>query len=171
MAKIVTVEILVDSDDESEISDGLNDMLQTAQRPVDPNDPDARSWVIDWRIAVCGNLLRLQSITPSIEDAIVNDTYTEGEAFPSTAAPLHSGLEYEMLVTEAKAMDSLWIGVPSGCDEGEGHDLSVLIKRTYEGVIVDVWPSKMEDTSESLGSTAVMFSDAIPSGSATGTLG
>ena len=50
MAKIVTVEILVDSDDESEIADGLNDMLRTAQLPVDPNDPDARSWIIDYRL-------------------------------------------------------------------------------------------------------------------------
>ena len=49
MAKIVTLEILVDSDDESEIADGLNDMLRTAQIPVDPDDADARNWIIDWR--------------------------------------------------------------------------------------------------------------------------
>ena len=52
MAKIVTLEILVDSDNEAEISDGLNEMLRTAQLPVDPNDPDARSWIIDWRLCV-----------------------------------------------------------------------------------------------------------------------
>ena len=94
MAKIVTLEILVDSDDESEIADGLNDMLRTAQIPVDPDDADARSWIIDWRLGVAGDQLRLQSISPSVEDAIVNGTYSEGDAFPSTAAPLHPGLEY-----------------------------------------------------------------------------
>ena len=88
MAKIVTLEVLVDSDDESEIADGLNEMFRTAQLPVDPDNADARSWIIDWRLGVCGDQLRLQSISPSIEDAIVNDTYSEGDAFPSTAAPL-----------------------------------------------------------------------------------
>ena len=163
MAKIVTLEILVDSDNEAEISDGLNEMLRTAQLPVDPNDPDARSWIIDWRLGVGTGQLRLQSIPPSVEDAIVNDSYIEGEAFPSTAAPLHPGLEYELLATEPKAMDSLWIGVPALCDKGEGSDLSVLVKRTHEGVIVDVWPASMEDQNVAvLDSAAVMFADAVP---------
>ena len=160
MAKIVTLEILVDSDDESTIAEGLTEMLQTAQLPVDPDDPDARSWIIDWRLAVCGNQLRLQPIPPSIEDAIVNDTYSEGDAFPSSTAPLHPGLEYELLATDPKAMDSLWIGVPSLCDHQEGGDLSVLLKRTHEGVIVDVWPASQEEQSEILSSAAAMFADA-----------
>ena len=163
MAKIVTLEILVDSDDESEIADGLNDMLRTAQLPVDPDDPDARSWIIDWRLCVCGNQMRLQDVSPSVEDAIVNDTYSEGEAFPASAAPLHPGLEYELIATDPKAMDSLWIGVPAYCDKEEGSDLSVLVKRTHEGVIVDVWPASMEDQNgEVLDSAAVMFADAFP---------
>lgn len=160
MAKIVTLEILVDSDDESKIGDGLTEMLQTAQLPVDPDDLDARSWIIDWRLRVSGNQLRLQPIPPSIEDAIVNDTYSEGDAFPSSAAPLHPGLEYELLATDTKAMDSLWIGVPSLCDHQEGGDLSVLLKRTHEGVIVDVWPASQEEQSEILSSAAAMFADA-----------
>lgn len=161
MPKIVTLEILVDSDNDAEISDGLNEMLRTAQLPVDPNDPDARSWIIDYRLGVCGDQLRLQSIPPSVEDAIVNGTYRQGAAFPSTAAPLHPGLEYELLATEPKAMDSLWIGVPALCDKEEGSDLSVLVKRTHEGVIVDVWPASMEDQNgEVLDSAAVMFADA-----------
>ena len=160
MAKIVTLEILVDSDDESKIADGLTEMLQTAQLPVDPDDPDARSWIIDWRLGVCGNQLRLQPIPPSIADAIVNDTYSEGDAFPSSAAPLHPGLEYELLATDTKAMDSLWIGVPSLCDHQEGGDLSVLLKRTHEGVIVDVWPASQDERSEILSSAAAMFADA-----------
>ncbi len=160
MAKIVTLEILVDSDDESEIADGLNDMLRTAQLPVDPDNADARSWIIDWRLGVCGDQLRLQSISPSVEDAIVNDSYSEGDAFPSTAAPLHSGLEYELIATDPKAMDSLWIGVPSLCDRQEGGDLSVLVKRTHEGVILDVWPASQEEQSEILSSAAAMFADA-----------
>lgn len=160
MAKIVTLEILVDSDNESEIADGLNEMLRTAQLPVDPDDADARSWIIDWRLGVCGDQLRLQSITPSVEDAIVNDTYSEGDAFASTAAPLHPGLEYELIATDPKAMDSLWIGVPSLCDREEGGDLSVLLKRTHEGVILDVWPASQEEHGEILSSAAAMFADA-----------
>jgi hypothetical protein len=160
MAKIVTLEILVDSDDEAQIADGLNDMLRTAQLPVDPDDADARSWIIDWRLAVCGDQLRLQPLPPSVEDAIVNDTYSEGDAFPSSAAPLHPGLEYELIASDPKAMDSLWIGVPSHCDREEGGDLSVLVKRTHEGVILDVWPASQENQGEILSSAAAMFADA-----------
>ena len=159
MAKIVTLEILVDSDDESEIADGLNEMFRTAQLPVDPADVDARSWIKDWRICVCGDQMRLQDIPPSVEDAIVNDTYSEGEAFPASAAPLHPGLEYELIATDPKAMDSLWIGVPAYCDKEEGSDLSVLLKRTHEGVIVDVWAASQEEQSEILSSAAAMFAD------------
>ena len=159
MAKIVTLEILVDSDDESEIADGLNEMLRTAQLPVDPDDVDARNWIIDWRLCVCGTQMRLQDIPPSVEDAIVNDTYSEGDAFPASAAPLHPGLEYELIATDPKAMDSLWIGVPAHCDKEEGGGLSVLLKRTHEGVIVDVWPASQEEQSEILSSAAAMFAD------------
>lgn len=159
MAKIVTLEILVDSDDESEIADGLNEMFRTAQLPVDPADVDARSWIKDWRICVCGDQMRLQDIPPSVEDAIVNDTYSEGDAFPASAAPLHPGLEYELIATDPKAMDSLWIGVPAHCDKEEGGGLSVLLKRTHEGVIVDVWPASQEEQSEILSSAAAMFAD------------
>lgn len=160
MAKIVTLEILVDSDDEAQIADGLNDMLRTAQLPVDPDNADARNWIIDWRLGVCGDQMRLQGISPSIEDAIVNDTYSEGDAFPSTAAPLHPGLEYQLIATDPKAMDSLWIGVPAHCDKQEGSDLSVLLKRTHEGVILDVWPESQDDQAEILSSAAAMFADA-----------
>ena len=159
MAKIVTLEILVDSDNESEISDGLNDMLRTAQTPVDPDDVDARSWIIDWRLGYGGGLLRTQDISVSIEDAIVNGTYSEGDAFPSQSVPLHPGFEYSLLATDAKAMDSLWITVPALCDKTEGGDLSVLLKRTHEGAIVDIWPAKQEDQAEILSTAAAMFAD------------
>lgn len=91
MAKIVTLEILVDSNNESEISDGLNEMLRTAQTPVDPDDADAGNWIIDWRLGYCGGQLRTQDIPASVEDAIVNGTYSEGDAFPSNVRPA-SGL-------------------------------------------------------------------------------
>ena len=160
MAKIVTLEVLVDSDNESEIADGVNEMLRTAQLPVDPDDADARSWIIDWRVDFCGGLLRTQPLSLSVEDAIVNDTYSEGDAFASTAVPLHPGLEYELIVSDPKAMDSLWITVPALCDKTEGGDLSVLLKRTHEGVLLDVWPASQEDCNGVLGSAGVMFSDA-----------
>ena len=57
-------------------------------------------------------------------------------------------------------MDSLWISVPSGAAQDEAGDLSVLVKRTHEGVIVDIWPAANED-GECLASVGVMFSDAV----------
>ena len=161
MAKIVTLQILVDDNDEARIADGLNEMLRTAAQPVDPDDADARSWIIDYRLGYAGGDLMLQDVPAELEDAICNGTYSEGEAFPSSAAPLLPGFEYDLVVKEPSAMDSLWIGVPSGVAQDEAGDLSVLVKRTHEGVIVDIWPAANED-GESLASVGVMFSDAAP---------
>ena len=160
MATLVTLEILVDSDNESEIADGLNDMPRNAQSPVDPDNPDARSWVKDWRLGYCGGNLRLQDIPASVQDAIDKDTYSEGDAFPSSSVPLHPGLKYDLVASAPEAMDSLWISVPAHCSKGEGGDLSVLLKRTHEGVIIDVWPDSQEDASSPLCSAAALFADA-----------
>lgn len=160
MAKLVTLQLLVDSDDEASIADGVNEMLRNAQLPANRPDEDARSWLIDWRLGFCGGNLLLQPISASIEDAIVNNTYSEGDAFPSAAAPLHPGFEYELLASDPAQMDSLWITVPSHQEPSEAGDLSVLLKRTHEGVIVDVWPTRQEDAGELLASTAAMYADA-----------
>lgn len=160
MAKIVTLELLVNSDDESEIADGLNDMLRAAQSPVDPDQDGITPWIVDWRLGYCGGQLRLQSLPAFVDASVAKGDYAEGDAFPSSSVPLHPGFEYELAVADPKAMDSLWIGVPSLCDKEEGGDLSVLVKRTHEGVIVDIWPASQEDGDESLASAAAMFSDA-----------
>lgn len=160
MAKIVTLQILVDEDDEARIADGLNDMLRTAATPVDPDDADARSWIIDWRLGYAGGSLMLQDVPAEIDDAICNDTYSEGEAFPGQSAPLLPGFEYSLSVSAPAAMDSLWITVPSCRPQDEGSDLSVLLKRTDEGLIVDVWPAGGEN-GELIASIGVEFSDAV----------
>ena len=160
MAKIVTLLILVDEDDDSRIADGLNDMLRTAAQPVDPDDADARSWIIDWRLAWAGDQMLLQPVPDEVADAICNDTYIEGDAFPGQAVPLLPGFEYDLIATDPKAMDSLWITVPAHRPTEEGGDLSVLVKRTHEGAIVDIWPTSQEDGKECLSSAAAEFSDA-----------
>lgn len=163
MAKIVTLQILVDSDDESEISDGLNDMLRTAAVPVDPKDADDRSWIIDWQIAWGSGVNRqlvLQDLPDAIEDAICNNTYSEGDAFPSQSVPLLPDFEYSLIPRSALATDKLWITVPSLRAEGEGGDLSVSLKRTDEGVILDVWPANSEE-GDCLASAGALFSDSL----------
>lgn len=68
MAKIVTLQILVDDDDESRIADALNDMLRSAAQPVDPDDADARSWIVDWRLAWAADQLLAQPVSAAIAD-------------------------------------------------------------------------------------------------------
>ncbi len=159
MAKIVTLQILVDDNDEARIAEGLNEMMRTAAQPVDPDDADGGSWVVDWRLGFSGGTLMLQDVSPEVEDAICNDTYEEGQAFPFQSASILPGFEYDLVVGDPSSMDSLWIGVPSGAAQHEAGDLSVLLKRTHEGVIVDIWPANGED-GESLASVGVMFGDA-----------
>ncbi len=78
MAKLVTLQILVDEEDESRIADGLNDMLREAAKPVDPDDADGRSWIVDWRLAWCDDQMLTQSVSEEINDAICNGTWPSG---------------------------------------------------------------------------------------------
>jgi hypothetical protein len=73
MAYIATIKILVDATNEAEVYDGINEMLRDAQMGG-PNGED-RGWVVDWKF---------ESVDPSNEslnDSIINETYTEGDAF------------------------------------------------------------------------------------------
>ena len=160
VAKLVTLQILVDEEDESRIADGLNDMLREAAKPVDPDDADGRSWIIDWRLAWCDDQMLTQSVSEEINDAICNGTYSEGDAFPGQSVPLLPGFEYDLIATDPKVLDSLWITVPSLRPKDEGGDLSVLLTRTHEGAIVDIQPTNQEDRQEILATTAAEFSDA-----------
>jgi hypothetical protein len=91
MAHIITIHLLVNADEhgefaESAIYDGINDMLRTAQEPVD-GENDEFPFIVDWaldepRAAVIG-----------LTQSIANGTYEEGDfvhdpAYP--AAPLAS---------------------------------------------------------------------------------
>jgi hypothetical protein len=88
------------------------------------------------------------------------DTYREGDAFPGQSVPLLPGFEYDLIATDPKVLDSLWITVPSHRPKDEGGDLSVLLKRTHEGAIVDIQPTNQEERQEILATTAAEFSDA-----------
>ncbi len=70
MAKIVTLEILVDSDNESEIADGLNDMLRTAQLPVARGvEPRGPGQLRQFLQVLLHGALRLLGILPGEEEA------------------------------------------------------------------------------------------------------
>ena len=159
MAKIITLQILVDDDDEARIADGLNDMLRCAAQPVDPDDADARSWIVDWRLAWAADQLLAQPVSATIADAICNDTYSEGDAFQEQDVPLLPGFQYRLATLDAPAMDSLLVTVDSHLPPHEGGDLSVLLKRTHEGVIVDIWPAGLDGANECIATAAVAFSD------------
>lgn len=160
VAKLVTLQILVDEEDENRIADGLNDMLREAAKPVDPENDGGHSWIIDWRLAWCGNQMLTQSVSEEINDAICNGTYSEGDAFPGRSVPLLPGFEYDLIATDPKVLDSIWIAVPSHRPKDEGGDLSVLLKRTHEGAIVDIQPANQEDRQEILSTAVAEFSDA-----------
>ena len=70
MAQIITVRILCDAATDSETIDGINEMLRTAQIPVENGD---EPWIIDWEIGEC------KPASEDIDDSICNDTYAEGD--------------------------------------------------------------------------------------------
>jgi hypothetical protein len=70
MAHLVTLTLLVDEADESRVFDSLNDMLRTAQQPVDDG---RRPWLVDWTFG------SVRTTLAELDDSIVNDTYAEGD--------------------------------------------------------------------------------------------
>lgn len=74
MAYIATIKILVDEANESTVYDGLNEMLRTAQEPVDEDDAET-PWLLDWKFE------SVDPVNESLNDSIANETYAEGDAF------------------------------------------------------------------------------------------
>jgi len=72
MAKIVTIELIVDEDNDEAIADGLNEVL----RPLTvAGDDESCGWLVDYQFK------RSYYVPAHIEDSIVNETYEEGDAF------------------------------------------------------------------------------------------
>lgn len=76
MAKIVTIELLVDDDEDCRITDGINEILRDF---TVPSGDDSYGWLIDYALVGAG--LGQLCISDEIEDSIVNGTYEEGDAF------------------------------------------------------------------------------------------
>lgn len=77
MAKIVTIDLLVDDDEDCRICDGINEMLRDWTQPQ--GEGGVYGWLIDY--AIVGHNLGMRDIPAHIEDSIVNETYEEGDAF------------------------------------------------------------------------------------------
>ena len=72
MAYMVNLRVLIGDGDQSRITDGINEMLRTAQQPVEEG---GEQWIVDWQI------LSVDPVTSAIDDSICNETYAEGDAF------------------------------------------------------------------------------------------
>lgn len=70
-AHIVTIKLLVNEPDETRVYDGLNEMLSTAQSPVDDEPP----WIVDWKFDA------VMLANQTLSDSIASNTYAEGDAF------------------------------------------------------------------------------------------
>lgn len=78
MARLVTVELLVDMTSDAAIADLLNEHLRPLQHAYCV-DMEEDSWLVDYRIN-----FPVKRIPAELEDAIVNDTYEEGDAWAAT---------------------------------------------------------------------------------------
>jgi len=74
MAYIATIKILVDEANEAIVYDGLNEMLRTAQEPVDEDDAGT-PWLLDWKFESVAH------VSESLNEAIAKGDYSEGDAF------------------------------------------------------------------------------------------
>ncbi len=75
MAKLVTIQLLVSEDDESNIIDGLNDALRTIVHPMGSGSADG-SFILDYTVPS-----QAREVPTAIEDSIKAGTYIESSAF------------------------------------------------------------------------------------------
>ena len=170
MARIVMVQLLVDADSEAAIADGLNDALRQIVHPMGTGTAE-NSFILDYRLAGEGSDgdLYVAAISSVIEDSVVNETYAEGDAFKTSGMLLPVDKDYDWPIdgshdAQCNCADSIWITVPPpepnpDYPAGVTGNLSVYIKRTHEGVIVDVFAGECEDQ-DSIAGTCAEFNDA-----------
>ncbi|MDZ4127661.1 MAG: hypothetical protein U1E02_26360 [Hydrogenophaga sp.] len=75
MAKLVTIQLLVSENDESDIIDGLNDALRTIVHPMGSGSADG-SFILDYTVPS-----QAREVPTAIEDSIKAGTYIESSAF------------------------------------------------------------------------------------------
>lgn len=146
MAKVVTLQILVDLDDESEIADCLNEVLRPLQRSFQEPGCESKSAVIDYKLGDGNGELYVTNVADSVENAICNETYSEGDAFSVSDRTflLPAGKSYNL------GADSLWVNAHPHDKSAEG--VALYIHRDSFGVCVEAFAigQEMESPSDSL---------------------
>lgn len=96
MAKLVTIQLLVSENDESDIIDGLNDVLRTITHPMGSGSAEG-SFILDYTVPS-----RARDVPAAIEDSISAGNYTEGSAF--------AGGEQHYLLVVQQDVNALRVG-------------------------------------------------------------
>lgn len=152
MARIVTLQLLVDCADDSETADCLHEIFRPLQRALQEEGCEAKSAFIDYKIVDGNGEIYASPVSPEIEDAITNETYSEGDAF---AGPNHS-----MVLANGKSYglgaQSIWINVPKARGSAEG--VALYIKRDLHGLDIEAYLIHHEMDSD-IGALRVDFED------------
>lgn len=164
MARIVTLQLLVDADNEAEIADGINETLREHLRKFSPD-----SFIIDYRLAGMATpepLLYTAPVSPKVEAAIVAGEFTEDMGFTTMQMALPLGRNFAMAhdptgAAQREGEDRLYVEVFAHPEPdfpiGAPGSIAVTINRTHEGVIVDLYAS---GTNRCIGTACAEFSDA-----------
>jgi hypothetical protein len=103
MAKLVTIQLLVSENDESDIIDGLNDAIRTITNPMGSGCAEG-SFILDYAVPT-----RARDVPAAIEDSIAAGTYAEGSAF--------AGGEQHYLLVVQQDVNALRVGPFSNSDD------------------------------------------------------
>lgn len=119
MAHIATLKILVDAVTENEVYDALNELFRNTQ-VTDEDEP--QGIIIDWAFD------NVTPVSAALEDAITNETYSEGDAFIDSPRAQPSQA-MEMLALATTALRDLSAGYPAKEISGRsGMGLTTLLK-------------------------------------------
>lgn len=138
MPRIVTLQLLVEADDDAS---AVNVIDRALQPMMQQRLPDSR--LIDFRLYGIGD----KALEPYVATAVIPEPYTSGAGFPTMqmALPARSFAFPQDPTGQAQrdCADRLHIEVFAPNDPenppGVTGNMEVQINRTHEGIILDVW--------------------------------
>lgn len=133
MAKVVTLQILVDAESGSDAENVLNKLLEPLKGSYRHDGKQCASRVIDYKLADGNGEIYATPVLAEVDDAISNKDYVDGQAFrePDSHLELPNGHTYNI------GAGSLWLNASTHGQSTSG--VTLYVRRDFHGVTVTAY--------------------------------
>ena len=133
MAKVVTLQILVDAESGGDAENALNELLGPLKDSFRRAGKQSASRVIDFKLTDGNDELYATPVLAEVDAAISDETYVDGQAFraPDNHLELPNGHTYNI------GAESLWLNATMHGKSTSG--VTLYINRDFHGVTVNAY--------------------------------